>query len=160
MTYCKHKPVFCECQPDEGTPCPYAPNTGDAELRALVAKARGTIIGIAAELATGQWLLSEYRQDHAGMVTRATIQKIEAQNEAAKVRALRLREAADSLNALPALLDRLAAAELDAERMRQLFVKWWMKEMDDCHYFNEVVRDPVLGARITEALDAARVREK
>ena len=80
----------------------------DAELRALVAKARGTIIGIAAELATGKWLLSEYRQDHAGMVTRATMQKIEAQNEAAKVRALRLREAADSLYALPALLDRLA----------------------------------------------------
>lgn len=91
-----------------------------AELRALVAKARGTIIGIAAELATGQWLLSEYREDHAGMVTRATIQKIEAQNEAAKVRALRLREAADSLNALPALLDRLEAAERDAERYRWL----------------------------------------
>ena len=94
----------------------------DAELRALVAKARGTIIGIAAELATGKWLLSEYRQDHAGMVTRATMQKIEAQNEAAKVRALRLREAADSLYALPALLDRLAAAERDAERYRWLRV--------------------------------------
>ena len=25
MTYCKHKPVFCECQPDEGMPCPHAP---------------------------------------------------------------------------------------------------------------------------------------
>lgn len=87
------------------------------DLRALIAEPHRELINISAELVTAKWLLSEYREDHTGMVTRATMRKIRDQNDAARECALRLRKAADKL---PGLLDRLAAVERDAEKAREL----------------------------------------
>lgn len=55
----------------------------------------GPIIRIAAELATGAWLLSEFGEDHGVRVPKDTLRKIAAQNDRAKVAAITLRRARD-----------------------------------------------------------------
>ena len=83
-------------------------------------KAFTDILIVAAELATGKWLLSEYRDDHRVRVPKATMTAINVQNEHARLAAIRLRKAHDALaRALPSraitspLIDRLVTVEND-----------------------------------------------
>ena len=69
-----------------------APTLTDAERMAYT-----EIITIAAKLVRGDGCLSEYREDHDGMITKATLRSIAAQNDQFKEWAMRLRRAGDTL---------------------------------------------------------------
>ena len=73
------------------------------------------IIKVAAELATGKWLLSEYGADYDKRVSKAMLTKINVQNEHARLAAIRLRKSWDALSPAhsPALLARLVTVEND-----------------------------------------------
>ena len=86
------------------------------------------IVEVAADLATGKWLLSEFREDHEGMVTRATMRKIRGQNEAMRRQAIKLRAAFDALAPLFDTVEQqareLAAKDAMARAVDSVFAAW------------------------------------
>jgi len=109
--------------PQDAAPAPDADG-----LRALLRRGRSMIVEVAADLATGKWLLSEFREDHEGMVTRATMRKIRGQNEAMRRQAIKLRAAFDALAPLFDTVEQqareLAAKDAMARAVDSVFAAW------------------------------------
>lgn len=91
-------------------------------------KGKNGVISVSAKLATGADTLSEYKEDHAGMVTHATCRAIAKQNDLLRIRAIELRVAYDHisplLDSLPALIAELRAAREDAET-KDAIAEWF-----------------------------------
>lgn len=64
-----------------------------------IADARKIIIEVASELATGKWLVSDYKADHPGAISKEVLRKLRRQNDDARKAAMRLRQAFDLMGA-------------------------------------------------------------